>query len=257
MKNDELIVLDGTGQSIKDRLKIIVERAAKDITKCANACDAYSKKKPLAKLIRSSVWDPRLLDFAKRFADRRQEFQFELIIEIREGVDKTNVTLGDMSKQFGYPYFCPRCALTTDHRMNDLKALFQEFVSPGQKQLLEVLEKNGGIKGLRENSNLEALIKVEKSVIGSSGQPSVGEHRIGEANLELEILRNDILENPNAAIENNWTVFNRKFEKQIQKLTDVVLQQGDRVVREVRGSAYERILDQVGFSSSRSGLSPC
>ena len=58
-----------------------------------------------------SVWDARLLNFVKRFAQRRQEFEFELIICTREDVEKTNVKLDDMSKQFGYLYFCPRHAL--------------------------------------------------------------------------------------------------------------------------------------------------
>jgi hypothetical protein len=255
MKNDELELIGPGGESINDRLKTLVEGAVDDIKKCENACDAYAKKSDLVRLILSPVWDPRLLNFANRFIQRRKDFESELIISIREGVDKTHVKLDDMSKQFGYLYFCPRCALTTDHRMNELKALFQELVSPGQKQILEALAKNGGVEGLRKNQNLRELRKVEKSVTKSPNQPKVEENRISPAklrdeNLELDNLKNDIFENPNAAIEDNWARFNRKFEAQsdqIKELTHVVQQQGDRAVREIRGSAHERILDQVCF----------
>jgi hypothetical protein len=264
MKNYESIAPGG--ESIEDRtdqLKILIAGAADDIKKSANVCDAYTKKTDLAKLILSSVWDTRLLNFTKCFIQWRKNFESELIMGTREGVDRTNEKLDDMSKQFEYLYFCPRCALTTDHRMNDLKALFQEFVSPGQKQILEVLAKNGGVEGLRKDDNLKALIKVEKTVTKSSSQP-VEERRIGpakrrEENLELDNLRNDIFEEPHASIDNNWTVFNRKFEtqkNQIDELTRAFRQESDRIVRTVQGSAHERILEEVGFSSSR-GLLPC
>jgi ribosomal protein L44E len=237
-----------------DQLKILVVGAAEDIKKCANVCDAYSKKTDMAKLILSSVWDTRLLNWTNCFIKWRKNFESELIMGTREGVDKANLTLDDMSKQLGCLYFCPRCALTTDHRMNEMKALLQEFVSPGQKQILEVLAKIGGVEGLRKDENLKALIKVEKSVTKSSSQP-VEERRMGPAKrrdetLELENLRNDIFEEPHDAIDNNWTVFNRKFEtqkNQIDDLTRVVRQESDRIVREVQGSAHERIIDEVSF----------
>ena len=130
-----------------------------------------------------------------------------------------------------------------------MKALFQEFVSPAQKRLLEVLAENGGVEGLRKNDNLKVLIKAENSVTKPSSQPNFKAKR-RDANLELDDLRNDIFEDPNDAIENNWKVFNRKFEAQMNKideLTRVVLEDRDRFIREVRGSASERIHDQVGF----------
>ena len=64
-------------------------------------------------------------------------------------------------------------------------------------------------------------------------------------------LKRDIFEDPNAAAEKNWTVFSRKFEAQknqiIDELTLVVQRESDRVVRELKGSAHERIRDRVRF----------
>ena len=97
---------------VEDRLKSLVERTAEDIKMCSNVCDAYTKKRPLAKVLLSTAWDTKLLDFVQRFAQRRQEFQFELTIHISQGVDKAHGkldALGDatreLGEQFGYLYF--------------------------------------------------------------------------------------------------------------------------------------------------------
>jgi hypothetical protein len=238
-------------------LKTLAEGAAKDIKECANVCDVYAKKTDLAKLILSPVWDTRLLNFTGRFTKWRNDFQSELIVGIHEGVDKANVKLDDMSKKFGYLYFCPRCALTTDNRMDEMKALFQEFVSPRQKQILDSLGDTGGVEGLRklarnDDDKLKALIKLDRTVTKSPSQ-AVEDRRIGPAKprrdetLELDILRKDILEMPDDAIHSNWAMFERKFQTQLDDVRDDVRRESDRIVREVQGSDHERILDEVGF----------
>jgi len=47
MKNDKLIAPDGL--SIEGRLKSLVDRSADDIKMCSNVCDAYMKKRLLAR----------------------------------------------------------------------------------------------------------------------------------------------------------------------------------------------------------------
>jgi hypothetical protein len=89
--NDRVIAPDGI--SIEDRLKPLLERTADDIKSCSNACDAYMKKRLLAKVLLSSVWDAKLLDFMKTFTTRREEFKFELTIHTSQGVDKANSKL--------------------------------------------------------------------------------------------------------------------------------------------------------------------
>ena len=91
MEDDKLIAPDGT--TIEDRLKPLVERTADDIKACWNLCDAYMKKRPLAKVMLSSLWDARLLDFVELFALRRKEFEFELTRHTSQAVDKSNIKL--------------------------------------------------------------------------------------------------------------------------------------------------------------------
>jgi hypothetical protein len=107
MKNDKLVAPDG--RSIEDRLKSLVERTADDIKTCSNVCDAYTKKRLLAKVLLSTLWDARLLDFMKLFTSRRKEFVFELTMRTSHGVDKANVKLDaigeatkEINKQFGF-----------------------------------------------------------------------------------------------------------------------------------------------------------
>jgi hypothetical protein len=111
VKNDRLIAPDGT--NIEDRLTSLVGRTADDIKTCSNVCDAYVKKRLLSKVLLSSLWDMKLLEFVQLFATRRQEFEFELTMHTSQGVDKANVKLDaignatkELNEQLVYLYIC-------------------------------------------------------------------------------------------------------------------------------------------------------
>ena len=141
-----------------------------------------------------------------------------------------------------------------------MKALFQQLVSPEQKRLSELVAEKGGFQVLRDNDKV--LLDLEATASKSSRQPSVEgpQGKINKSDLKGENLRHDILEDPDVAVEKNWTVFSRKFEVQknqiIDKLTLVVQRESDRVIREVQGSAHERIRDRVGFYQLLALLTP-
>ena len=104
VENDKVIAPDGT--KIEGRLTSLVERTADDIKTCSNVCDAYMKKRLLAKVLLSPMWDMKLLDFVELFAMRRREFEFELMMHTSKGVDKANVNLEairvELMEQFVY-----------------------------------------------------------------------------------------------------------------------------------------------------------
>jgi hypothetical protein len=140
--------------------------------------------------------------------------------------------------------------------MNVMKALFEQLVSPEQRQLSDLVTAKGGVNIVRNNDKM--LLELEKTASKTSGSHSVEGHRTcqtANADLEVDSLRVDILEDPNAAAENNWVVFSRKFEAQknqiIDELSRVVQRESDRVVRELKGKAHERIRDKVGFLVAR------
>ena len=141
-----------------------------------------------------------------------------------------------------------------------MKVLFQQLVSPEQKQLLDLINAKGGINALRSKDQI--LLDLEKAVSKESSPLSVEEIRTGQANpgdsnMEIKKLREDISEDPNAAAENNWDVFSRKFELQKDQIIDelndlkrVARRESDRVIEELKGKAHERIRDKVGLSYS-------
>jgi len=232
-----------------------VKKTAEDIKTCSNECDTYMKKRPLAKVIMSNVWDKKLLYFVNLFSERRQDFQFHLIRYTSVIVNKTNATVNDindrtreLSEQFGCLCFCHDYALTLGHRMNAMKDLFRQFVSPEQRQLSKQVD-DIGVEVLR--NNIEELRKLDKS----SGQSTVEGPRTRPAGLDdkdrdVDNLKENIFEDPNAAVKKNLEVFERKFEDQrreIMAVKDAVHREGDRIVEIVQGRAHERIIDQVGF----------
>jgi hypothetical protein len=81
-------------RSTDNQLKLHIERAANDIMRCSNVCDAYMKKQILAKVLLYPVWDEKLLEFVTLFAQRRRDLQSELTIHINQGLYKA---VGDIA----------------------------------------------------------------------------------------------------------------------------------------------------------------
>ena len=73
--------------TIEDRLQILVKKTAINIKACANACDTYSKKRLLVKIIRGQSWETKLVKFAGVFTQRRVEFEQALAIHTARVVD--------------------------------------------------------------------------------------------------------------------------------------------------------------------------
>ena len=78
------------GVTISARLDDLVKKTAADIKECANACDAYSKKRLLVKVLKGSVWDDIFKEYIQLFIDRRAEFNFAVSIHTGMAVDRVN-----------------------------------------------------------------------------------------------------------------------------------------------------------------------
>ncbi|KAI9438361.1 hypothetical protein H4582DRAFT_257215 [Lactarius indigo] len=240
VQNDKMVAPDG--RSIEDRLKSLVERTADDIKLCSNVCDTYAKKKLLAKVFLGPVWDDKLLSWVTLFSKRRQEFEFELSIHTGQGVDKANAKLdviGDATRAL-------------DEKMDVLKAMFEQLISPEQKQLAATVAASGGVKALRNNDKM--LLELEKTASKAPSASSAEGHRAprakaSDANPNADDLRTEIFEDPDAAVEKNQVVYFRKFEAQkrqiIDELTFVVKRESDRVIQEMKGGPHDRIRDRT------------
>ena len=75
------------GRTIEARLQGLVEKTATDIKDCANACDTYSKKRLLVKILRGQSWETKLVGFAGVFTQRRVQFEQALTMHTARVVD--------------------------------------------------------------------------------------------------------------------------------------------------------------------------
>ena len=83
----DLDILGPNGTMIQARMQVLVNQTAQDIKDCANACDTYSKKRLLVRVLVGPAWEGKLVAFTSTFAKRRMEFEFSLSIHTATGVD--------------------------------------------------------------------------------------------------------------------------------------------------------------------------
>ncbi|KAJ7701822.1 hypothetical protein B0H17DRAFT_1176328 [Mycena rosella] len=225
------------GTTIKGRMQEIVKATAEDIKACANCCDTYGKKKLVVKVLKSAVWEGKLVKFTGTFTKRRSEFEFALSIHTALGVDAANQTLGSVDK-------------TTQEmnlKMDMMMKMFQQFVAPEQKEMMRIVEQKGGLQACQENDKiLKELCDLEaKSTTSGVGAPQSA--KSGAKTSALEDLKDDLMSDIDAAMEKNLTVFSRKFEVQkrqiVDELTKVVEREGDRVISAITAGPHDKILD--------------
>jgi hypothetical protein len=130
--------------------------------------------------------------------------------------------------------------------------MFEQLVSPEQKQLSETVTAKSGVKALKDDDKM--LLELERTASKARSAPGAEGLRAprtkpGDANPKADDLRKDTFEDPGAAVERNHSVFIRKFEAQqrqiIDELTLVVKRESDRVIEQIQGGPHERILDRV------------
>jgi hypothetical protein len=256
VQNDKLIAPDG--RTIEDRLKSLVGQTAEDIKICSNVCDSYLKKRPLAKVIWSLSWDANFAGFVELFTIRRQDFQRELTYHISESVDKINVKLDHMQKALDQRFICIYLSPIIHwwgHRLSALKDILQELVSPEHKQIWKKIDREGGIKAVQENDKiLSELEKTSCKTLSSFGAKAQHTRRAKvvhqDANSNVDDLKSDIFEDPDAAAEKNRVQFDRKFnlqQDQLARVAAVVNRASNRVIQELSGGPHERIRDKVGI----------
>ncbi|KAF7376029.1 hypothetical protein MSAN_00017700 [Mycena sanguinolenta] len=224
------------GSTIKGRMQEIVKATADDIKACANACDTYTKKKLVVKILKSSVWEGKLAKFAGTFTKRRSEFEFALSIHTALGVDAANKTLSSVDK----------VTQEMNEKMNQMLAMFATFVAPEQKEMLRIVEQKGGPQACQDNDKiLKELsdLEAKSTSVGSATRSS----KSAQKTSALEELKDDLMVDPESAMETNLTVFSRKFEMQkqqiVDELTKVVEREGDRVISAVTAGPHDKIVD--------------
>ena len=68
----------------------LIKQTASDIKECANACDAYARKRLLTKVIKAPSWDATLKGYIQLFSERKGEFSFRISVHTGIQVDRAN-----------------------------------------------------------------------------------------------------------------------------------------------------------------------
>ncbi|KAI0666566.1 hypothetical protein C8Q78DRAFT_1107669 [Trametes maxima] len=222
------------GMTVKGRMQELVKQTADDITACGNACDTYSKKRLIVKVIKGSVWESTLKGYMDVFAKRRKDFTFALAIHTGMGVDDANRKLASLNS-----------------KIDLIIEFFQKATSPEQQELATLVQKKGGPTAVMGNSDvLNELLRFKPPSATNTtkrGDREGVEHG-GHSGLDnLDALKLELFESPELAIRKNLEVFERKFKMQQRELTEemrrVVHHEGDRVIEAVTSGPHERIID--------------
>jgi hypothetical protein len=257
------------GTTLQGRMHRLIKNIAKDITACGNVCDAYTKKgivgrsfsafgaaeqtelccQFVVKVLKGPLYEGRLADFAARFSERRKELHLALQMHTTLGVDKANRTLADVN----------RTVRAVDEKLNMI-LLFRRLDSPHEKELLKFIDSKGGPKAcLADNSILKELSYVNESADTSSALSTLRDHgglsQRRSQTLDYKafyILRKDLREDVQEALQKNMAVFERKLDVQkrqiITELEGVVHREGDRVISAVTSGPHDRIVDPVSHA---------
>ncbi|KAJ7628556.1 hypothetical protein FB45DRAFT_40380 [Roridomyces roridus] len=235
VKDAEEVAPDGS--TIKGRMQEIVKATADDIKACANACDTYTKKKMVVKILKGPQWEGILVKFAGSFTKRRSEFEFALAIHTARGVDQANQTLGDVDK----------ITQEMNTKMDIMMKMFQQLVPPEQKNIMRVVEQRGGLQACQDNDKvLKELSDLEtKSSLhtGATQATKAGSN----SSSALEDLKDELLSDVESAIEKNNQVFSRKLEVQkrqiVEEMSQIIAREGDRVISAITAGPHDRIID--------------
>jgi hypothetical protein len=151
-------------------------------------------------------------------------------------------------------------------KLDRMVETFQSFMPPEEKEIGRLVALKGGSKACREDDKLLRELndfeqKMRSPTGGGSrpghkagGQPSDFDDLKDDPHVNFDDLKHDVQVDPDVAIENNMSVFSRKFEVQKQQILDelvhVVVREGDRVINRAPASPHETIIDPVSTSLS-------
>ncbi|OSC99819.1 hypothetical protein PYCCODRAFT_1513435 [Trametes coccinea BRFM310] len=142
------------GNTIGHKLQGVVQNAAQDIKQCANACDAYARKRLLAKVFNAASWDSTFKDYIQRFSDRKAEFRFVISFHTGLGVDHANDKLDVLMA-----------------KVETVLEFFEKTVPHEHRILAEAIRTAGGSVAVLGNPNaLEQLLAKEHQLTATSAR---------------------------------------------------------------------------------------
>ena len=137
--------------------------------------------------------------------------------------------------------------LTTFIRMKVLMGVFQELLSPQERELTAKTEQNGGKEvALEDEHIMEELVNEEFLLL----QKATSESRyVRNVPFDCAKLLQEIKANPDESIKKNAEFFSRKFNIQkkqiVEEFSRAFRQEGDRIPTSAEAGPHDRIVDPV------------
>lgn len=244
------------GMTIEARMQGLAREAAGAIKECANACDTYTKKKLVVKVLKGPIWEGKLAEYVARFHDLKLEFHFALTAHTAKAVDGVKVTVDAVHE-------------TLSEHTKILHAMFRDL-RPQEEAFIEAkIGERGGSERVQESDRLlQELLEYEHNIQASRHKgivrmsssmsmlpdpndpklrPEISERTMQDSTVFLKDLKDDLDEDWKTAVDKNMTVFQRKYdlhERQVKELSVVIHEENNRTIRELSIGPHDMINDE-------------
>ncbi|THH27677.1 hypothetical protein EUX98_g6499, partial [Antrodiella citrinella] len=131
-------------RTIEARLQGLVKQTGDDVKDCANACDTYTKKRLLVKVLKGYVWETKLVGFVGTFVQRRTEFEQALMMHMARTMHAMEATLSSVR--------------VTADAINEKMAMFVQafgsFMTPEETEMQDLVMQKGDLNTLQTNETV-------------------------------------------------------------------------------------------------------
>ncbi|GJE96219.1 hypothetical protein PsYK624_124130 [Phanerochaete sordida] len=223
------------GELLEGRLQTVCNRAAGNIRQCMNLCDKYQKTNAVVKVLRSQNWEVQLTNYISVFAQRRQDFEFALMIHNTQTLDEMESTMREMNQRLSQI-----TALLVDVYRNEWRPSKETDVAGKIADM-------GGAKAVeKSDAALGELVALDATDTRDNGPEAVLQTK-GSA-FSLQELKDELLEDWDATVAKNMKTFEGKFnlyQRQLQEELLRVTREGtDRIIDELNRGPHDRIKNE-------------
>ncbi|TFY65824.1 hypothetical protein EVG20_g5265 [Dentipellis fragilis] len=221
-----------------EKMQELFSRIGTDIKKCGNTCDAYSKKSLIARVVQGTSWEKAFSAYSEMFLKHRDEIQrlvnfrtAVIVVQIDEDVQSAKRRFGKLPHS---SWMKRMCSLLV-HSIDELTALFKEYMTNTQKAVSEYKNKHAQDNSVDRDKYLMGLIQTSNEAEQGGTRPTQSSYS------QLQSIKKELELSVKFAIRDNRIYFDRKFELQKQELEDVIDRQAQRILKAVAKGAHERV----------------
>jgi hypothetical protein len=135
-----------------------------------------------------------------------------------------------------------------DRLHNIMEAMFAQFCSPEERELVTLIDRKGGIEAVRgDDDALTDAVRWARRRSEQAMRPGLGD----DSALTLSQLKAELSRNLEDTIAENRKAFEGKWGLQIKKIKELknhVTHEGDRIIAAIREGPHDRIIDPVRSS---------